>query len=173
MLKLTCTTQLIAIVCALGFLASCPNDRQLHGTGEVARKVEEVNQCWTDCDCKQFDYNPVCLGGSEQYLNPCWAGCTGLNATSGLYENCTCASAHPEEADEAEDTFLGFPGLCPSTCSYLPVFLTSFFFTMLVTFMANMPTLTATLRCVDPEVRSLALGLQWLIIRLLGKTIDG
>ena len=127
--------------------------------------------CWTGCDCAEFDYNPVCLAGRDQYLNPCWAGCTGLNASTGLYQNCTCAPAAAglEEEEAAE----GQPGLCPSTCSYLPIFLASFFFTMLITFMANMPTLTATLRCVDPEVRSLALGLQWLIIRLLGKYADG
>ena len=43
---------------------------------------------------------------------------------------------------------------------------------MIITFLANIPSLTATLRCVDPSVRSLALGIQWLLIRLLG-TIPG
>merc|ERR1719232_283077 len=63
-------------------------------------------------------------------------------------------------------------GPCQTECVLLPVFLASFFMTMLITFLANMPALTATLRCVHPSGRSLALGIQWLLVRLLG-TIPG
>ncbi|MCP3666872.1 MAG: hypothetical protein GY696_30995 [Gammaproteobacteria bacterium] len=37
-----------------------------------------------------FFYN---LG--EQYYNPCWAGCTTENRTTGRYINCSCAFSRP------------------------------------------------------------------------------
>ena len=163
-MKLCSVTQFAAAVSALGLLASCPVDRNIRGAPQMLAGPTE-DHCDLDCDCEHFDYNPLCLRG-EQYFNPCFAGCTGQNATSGRYINCNCESRVDNGSEEES---VGVPGLCPSTCSYLPVFLTSFFFTMMITFMANMPTLTATLRCVDPSVRSLALGIQWLFIRLLGK----
>ena len=63
-------------------------------------------------------------------------------------------------------------GPCDSDCSFLVPFLLFFFLCMTVTFLANMPSLNATLRCVDSGQRSSALGVQWLIVRLLG-TIPG
>ena len=94
------------------------------------------------------------------------------------FANCTCVGDLNQEAKL---------GACDASCPLLPVFLVSLFLTMFITFLANMPTLSATLRCVDPNaryvvhsipvvprvfLRSLALGIQWLVIRALG-TIPG
>jgi hypothetical protein len=141
-------------------------------------------ECGRSCNCVQSDYSPVCAGG-EQFFNPCWAGCTGRDPLTGVYVNCSCVAGPPRASsslhtasapppprllsDGGAERMEAQPGLCPTSCSLLPVFLTSFFFTMMITFLANMPSLTATLRCVDPSVRSLALGIQWLLIRLLGR----
>ena len=144
----------------------------------------EDPECGRSCNCLQSDYSPVCAAGGEQFFNPCWAGCTGRDPLSGLYVNCSCIAGPPRTSSSLHtaasavqppprltdsERLEARPGLCPTSCSLLPVFLTSFFFTMMITFLANMPSLTATLRCVDPSVRSLALGIQWLLIRLLGK----
>lgn len=93
------------------------------------------------CDCDTSDYSPVC-GAGVQYYNPCYAGCSARHA--GLFINCTCLSAGASTA---------LPGPCPASCPLLPLFLVSLFLTLFVTFLANMPSLTATLRCVDPNVR--------------------
>ncbi|KAK3926220.1 Solute carrier organic anion transporter family member 4A1 [Frankliniella fusca] len=57
---------------------------------------------------------------------------------------------------------------CTSGCNLLWVFVALAFFTMLFTFLITMPALTATLRCVQEEQRSFALGIQWIKVRLLG-----
>lgn len=50
----------------------------------------------------------------------------------------------------------------------MPVFLTLFAVLALFTFITSMPGLSATLRCVQDEHKSFALGLQWIVIRCLG-----
>lgn len=57
---------------------------------------------------------------------------------------------------------------CTSTCDLLWLFLVMVFFTMLFTFAVTMPALSGTLRCVLEEQRSFALGIQWMMVRLLG-----
>lgn len=57
---------------------------------------------------------------------------------------------------------------CTSSCDLLWVFIALAFITMLFTFLITMPALTATLRCVQDEQRSFALGIQWIKVRLLG-----
>lgn len=57
---------------------------------------------------------------------------------------------------------------CTSSCNLLWLFIALAFVTMLFTFLITMPSLTATLRCVQDEQRSFALGIQWIKVRLLG-----
>jgi len=174
LLKMTSLTQLLAIIMAIGLVVGCPPAKTIG----LADYMPDSEQC--DCRCDMFDYNPVCdQGGVHQFFNPCYAGCSEKEpGPEGNYINCSCVPApHSSQNNQsgvlvfADNTFTT-PGPCVTECVFLPLFLASFFMTMLITFLANMPTLTATLRCVDPSVRSLALGIQWLVIRLLG-TIPG
>ncbi|KFO95278.1 Solute carrier organic anion transporter family member 4C1, partial [Calypte anna] len=54
----------------------------------------------------------------------------------------------------------------------LPLFLATFFFAVVFTFMAVTPTTVAILRCVPDKQRTFALGVQSVFLRLLG-TIPG
>lgn len=58
--------------------------------------------------------------------------------------------------------------MCESKCSYLGMFVVLCFFVMFFTFLATMPALSATLRCVDDKIRSFALGIQWIVVRIFG-----
>ena len=102
-------------------------------------------------------------GDNKQFYSPCWAGCTNTSAGEAAL-TCGC--------DNTSDPVRVVRGPCDSDCSFLVPFLLFFFLCMTVTFLANMPSLNATLRCVDSSQRSSALGGQWLIVRLLG-TIPG
>lgn len=156
LLKMTSLTQLVAIIMATGLLVGCEPVPMVGLEDGPTLDIE------CGCNCDRIEYNPVC-GSGVQYYNPCYAGCQSKKA--GIFQNCTCVAS-------PLDDFTALQGPCPASCPLLPIFLVSFFFTMFVTFLANMPTLTATLRCVDPNARSLALGIQWLVVRLLG-TIPG
>jgi solute carrier organic anion transporter family, member 4A len=39
---------------------------------------------------------------------------------------------------------------------------------MFFTFVATMPALSATLRCVDEQQKSFGLGIQWIVVRMFG-----
>ena len=176
LLKMTSITQFMAIITAIGLVARCP----LIETIGPQRNVSSLGpglQC--NCDCDKYDYSPVCSGSGDsrlQFYNPCYAGCQdklGAGDSGVSYLNCSCIPVSlPDGSVIFSEDSSARPGKCDSDCVFLPVFLISFFLTMCITFLANIPTLTATLRCVDPAVRSLALGIQWLLIRLLG-TIPG
>ena len=150
LLKMTSVTQLMAVITAIGLLAKCPGLETV-GPGSSSSLLAPC-----ECSCEKSDYNPVCsLDNQHQFFNPCYAGCeTKQPGQDGLFLNCSCI---PVEADPGDSVFSSFtsaiPGTCKSDCIFLPVFLISFFLTMLITFLANIPTLTATLRCVDPSVR--------------------
>lgn len=162
LLKMTSLTQLVAIVMALGLLAGCEPALMVGKEGPGGEVVQGPVAC--SCECNRLDYQPVCSDGVE-YYNPCYAGCQVKvrDTFSVSFANCTCVGDLNQEAKL---------GACDASCPLLPVFLVSLFLTMFITFLANMPTLSATLRCVDPNARSLALGIQWLVIRALG-TIPG
>ena len=189
LLKMTSVTQFVAVIMASGLLVGCQPVPMVGLEGGLAPPVPCQH-----CSCDRLDYQPVC-GNGVQFYNPCYAGCTALD--QGVFTNCSCIP--PSSSTSSSSLLLlppsqvATPGPCPASCPLLPIFLASLFLTMFVTFLANMPTLTATLRCVDPNARfwfmmrqllfvvvifiaivqrSLALGIQWLVIRLLG-TIPG
>lgn len=123
-----------------------------------------TDKCNTNCHCSMADYNPVCGNNDVMYYSACFAGCQNL--VPGLdpqgYGNCSCISTSMKESQAV----LGKCGA--SSCGYLLLFLPIFAIVMLLTFVASMPALTATLRCVPHDERSFALGIQWIIARCLG-----
>ena len=57
---------------------------------------------------------------------------------------------------------------CDNNCTYFIPFLIIIFVLIFLTFWVTMPSTMATLRSVGDEERSLAIGLQNIVIRLLG-----
>ena len=57
---------------------------------------------------------------------------------------------------------------CDNNCTYFIPFLIIMFVLIFLTFWVTMPSTMATLRSVGDEERSLAIGLQNIVIRLLG-----
>ena len=162
LLKMTSVTQFIAILTALGLVARCPPIETI-GPQRNISSLGPGLEC--NCDCDKFDYSPVCSDSGDallQFYNPCYAGCQDKQLEPGsglLYLNCSCIPVPVSLPLPATDSVIfsdessARPGKCDSDCVFLPVFLISFFLTMCITFLANMPTLTATLRCVDPSVK--------------------
>jgi hypothetical protein len=63
-------------------------------------------------------------------------------------------------------------GFCPSNCKVLIPFLVILFFITLFTSINQMPMIMVTLRSVTDIERPFALGLQLVIMRLLGKIFE-
>lgn len=97
------------------------------------------------------------------YFSPCYAGCREEYLVDGskAYSGCNCISNELEEYD-ATNT------MCDANCDKMWIFIALSFGTMFFTFLSTMPALIATLRCVRSDQASFALGVQWIIVRLLG-----
>ncbi|XP_053695450.1 solute carrier organic anion transporter family member 4A1 [Sabethes cyaneus] len=168
------------------FFLSCPNltfagvttpyfpQENLHTP--VARSTELFvlpktldNACNSKCSCSKMNYEPICGADGVMYYSPCHAGCTAevnLENTK-VYKECSCINA-TFGSDEPYRSYEAVNTMCESKCDLLWVFVVLCFLVMFFTFLATMPALSATLRCVHDDQRSFALGIQWIKVRVLG-----
>ena len=104
------------------------------------------------------EFMPVCGSDNKQYFNPCYAGCTNVKIVNGnkRYLNCGCIEGYKKIATVDS---------CNNGCNYFGYFATLSFVIIVLTFMAQMPGIVATLRFVRPEERALGNGIQSIIIR--------
>ncbi|XP_068599331.1 solute carrier organic anion transporter family member 2A1 [Brachionichthys hirsutus] len=145
--------------------------------GCPTQKVSEVNYyqvgqhsaptpCYANCSCPASAYNPVCGSDGIEYISPCHAGCTNFtrnpNGTQRvqLYTSCRCVSGSQSHAQ---------PAPCPNSCPHfiLPVMLVICLASLIACFTHN-PLYMMVLRSVPSEVKSFAIGIQFLLIRIVG-----
>ncbi|XP_069409229.1 solute carrier organic anion transporter family member 2B1 isoform X19 [Ovis canadensis] len=121
--------------------------------------------CMESCSCPSDDFNPVCDSSTRvEYITPCHAGCTSRvvqevpDKSQVLYTNCSCvAGGGPVSA-----------GSCDSACSHLVLP-----FMILVSLGAALASVTHTpsfmliLRGVKKEDKTLAVGIQFMLMRVL------
>ncbi|XP_053178448.1 solute carrier organic anion transporter family member 2A1 [Scomber japonicus] len=156
--------------------------------GCSTQKVAEVNfngsdnsqasKCYSNCSCPQSAFNPVCGSNGIEYISPCHAGCTSFIKDSNnthrvkLYTNCSCISGQGNAQ----------PGPCPNSCPHLllPAMLV-ISLASLVACLTHNPLYMMVLRSVPSEEKSFAIGVQFLLMRVLawlpapaifGKAID-
>uniref|UniRef100_A0A8C1EY64 Solute carrier organic anion transporter family member n=1 Tax=Cyprinus carpio carpio TaxID=630221 RepID=A0A8C1EY64_CYPCA len=166
----------ISIFCCLPlFFMGCP-------TQNVA-DVYGVNgtpplSCRASCSCSNKTFNPVCGENNIEYVSPCTAGCTNFTMDPKnsyrvqIYSNCKCI---PGLATAK-------PGPCANTCPHylLPVMLLISLAGLIASLTHN-PIYMMVLRSVPSEEKSFAIGVQFLLLRVLtwlpapalfGMTID-
>ncbi|KAG7497370.1 solute carrier organic anion transporter family member 1C1-like [Solea senegalensis] len=141
-----------------------------NGTQSVSHDREMLfSECNTDCSCSAEEWDPVCSDSGITYISPCLAGCLSSSGygKNTVFHNCSCVSASYPAGSSSSVKL----GQCPhakdcgrSFTSYMAVSVLSSFINSL----GITPGYMVIIRCIAPELKSLALGIQTLVTRTLG-----
>uniref|UniRef100_A0A672TLR0 Solute carrier organic anion transporter family member n=1 Tax=Strigops habroptila TaxID=2489341 RepID=A0A672TLR0_STRHB len=126
------------------------------------------SECNSDCKCSSHVWDPVCGDNGVTYVSACLAGCTASvgQGKNTVFHNCSCIEASSSWTGNNSATL----GQCPKSedCSrkfiYYTVIqvLSGFCYAL-----GGTPAYLIMFRCVQPELKSLAVGLHTLIMRML------
>ncbi|NXY77135.1 SO2B1 protein, partial [Glareola pratincola] len=145
----------------------CPTQKVAGVTYSESSEFEHhALECNLHCNCPEKAYNPICGSNDIEYISPCSAGCrvVNINADNNSvlnYTNCSCIS---------ENGLAGFakPGTCGTGCSHL--FLPFVVLSCLAGILASVshtPSFMLILRSIQPEDKSFAVGIQFMLLRVL------
>ncbi|KAJ7320490.1 hypothetical protein JRQ81_020001 [Phrynocephalus forsythii] len=133
------------------------------GSSGVGQLVTECNK---KCKCVSTFLNPVCGQNNVEYISPCYAGCSAMIydkelSKVGNYTSCNCIVV---------EGALGYavPGSCGTRCSrFLMPFVIIACFSGFLASLSHTPAFVMILRTVKPEDKSFAIGIQFLLLRVL------
>ncbi|EDO33859.1 predicted protein, partial [Nematostella vectensis] len=160
--KLAVVVTLVAMAASGTLVIGCPDVNIARITQRTTLAFNLTASCNSHCACEPALYSPVCGSDDNMYFSACYAGCT-QQSQPGIYTNCSCVAS----ADGTEGSAVR--GACENPCNKLVVYLVCLFIVLFLTFLPEIPTTTVLLRCVNDHHKSLALGLQWLIIGIVGR----
>ncbi|XP_048085385.1 solute carrier organic anion transporter family member 2B1 isoform X2 [Alosa alosa] len=162
---LMCTVSvLVCIIFAVPLLfLGCPTQSI---AGLNISKQNNSSDCSVPCSCSDEAFNPVCGSNGVEFRSPCHAGCktavfddTTKNVVN--YTDCGCI-------DLQSIPSYAVPGDCGSNCTHLLLpFMVLSSLTCCIASLSQTPSFMMILRTVTPEYKSFALGIQFMLFRVL------
>ncbi|KAG1940330.1 solute carrier organic anion transporter family member 2B1 [Pimephales promelas] len=126
--------------------------------------VNESQLCSKACSCSEEAFNPVCGSNGVEFRSPCHAGCKIVLSDSVKvlnYTDCGCVSATGPPS-------FASPGPCKNSCiNRLIPFMILSSITCFVASLSHTTSFMMILRTVAPEDKSFALGIQFMLFRVL------
>ncbi|XP_073801562.1 solute carrier organic anion transporter family, member 1F2 isoform X2 [Danio rerio] len=140
------------------------------GSTEVQGVTSDVlPPCNADCGCPDLHWDPVCGENGVTYISPCHAGCSstqgaGRNMT---FHDCRCIQSWGLSVGNSS-AVLGQCSQNPNCNRMMYLYLGLQSLALFVYSLGAVPLFTMSLRIVDPELKSLSVGVLLLSIRVLG-----
>ncbi|XP_041850566.1 solute carrier organic anion transporter family member 1C1-like [Melanotaenia boesemani] len=165
-------TSLIGYILSLFFFAMSCENAKVAGVTLAYNSSEKISYdshsvltgCNSGCLCSPSEWDPVCGDNGITYVSPCLAGCT-TSAGSGkntVFSNCSCIGV--------AGNFTASTGQCTEKddCDRMfPYFLALSVITSFIISLGGTPGYMLLIRCIKPQLKSLALGFHALATRTL------
>ncbi|KAF3692845.1 Solute carrier organic anion transporter family member 1C1 Organic anion transporter F [Channa argus] len=165
-------TSLIGYFLSLFFFAMSCENAKVAGVTLSYNSIDTISYdnhslstaCNSYCSCSESDWDPVCGKNGITYVTPCLAGCTS-SAGSGkdtVFTNCSCVGVAGNLTAQT--------GQCLNTddCDRMfPYFLALSVITSFIISLGGTPGYMLLIRCINPQLKSLALGFHSLATRTL------
>ncbi|XP_056311223.1 solute carrier organic anion transporter family member 1C1-like isoform X1 [Danio aesculapii] len=125
--------------------------------------------CNADCGCPDLQWDPVCGENGVTYISPCHAGC---NSTQGAgrnmtFHDCGCIQSWGLSIGNSS-AVLGQCSRDPNCNRMFYIYLGLQSLAFFVYSLGTVPFLTMSMRIVDPELKSLSVGMLLLAVKVLG-----
>ncbi|XP_030815476.1 solute carrier organic anion transporter family member 1C1-like isoform X2 [Camarhynchus parvulus] len=139
-----------------------------HGAKPVSDHEQALfSECNSGCSCSRNDWDPICGENGVTYVSPCLAGCRASNGTgkNTVFFNCSCVGTF--ESSQSSSAAVGpcqKGNECPKMFLYFLVISVITSYTLSV---GGTPGYILLLRCIKPHLKSFALGIYTLAIRVL------
>ncbi|KAG1664053.1 Solute carrier organic anion transporter family member 4C1 [Nymphon striatum] len=121
----------------------------LANIGCTQNTIATTDSCMEDCRCTNQVFSPVCYSeNTTTYFSPCHAGCSTsyFDDKKRVFDNCECT-------DSVVKT-----GFCDEGCSSMMLYIVILAVSKLIGSTGRIGNALITLRCVSPELKSLALS---------------
>ncbi|XP_036108506.1 solute carrier organic anion transporter family member 1B3-like [Molossus molossus] len=141
------------------------------GNNPVASHINvPLSYCNSDCNCDETQWEPVCGDNGITYISPCLAGCksSSINKKSIVFYNCSCVEATGLQ-NKSNSVNLG---TCPRNGDHcikkFYIYIVVQILNSFTTSLGAAPTVMLIFKNVQPELKSLAMGVYAFTIRTLG-----
>ncbi|RLW01749.1 hypothetical protein DV515_00007664 [Chloebia gouldiae] len=145
-----------------------------HGAKPVSDHEQALfSECNSGCSCSRNDWDPICGENGVTYVSACLAGCRASNGTgkNTVFFNCSCVGT--SESPQSSSAVVGpcqKGNECPKMFLYFLVISVITSYTLSV---GGTPGYILLLRCIKPHLKSFALGIYTLAIRVLEMSCRG
>ncbi|XP_050824610.1 solute carrier organic anion transporter family member 1C1 isoform X2 [Gopherus flavomarginatus] len=139
------------------------------GMKQVSSYEETLfSECNSGCICSKNEWDPICGENGITYMSACLAGCKTSNGSgkTSVFYNCSCVgiTASPSRSSSAVMGACQKGNECPKMFLYFLVISVITSYTLSI---GGTPGYILLLRCIKPQLKSFALGIYTLAIRVL------